>query len=181
MLGAEVIMEGRAEQSTPADAKPVFEAFRAAGVDEETAYDATYAIQDLGGWAAREALAGFQDDVEAAQSVQDAKFESLWTDHFASFDSFHTEFIAEIESLRTDIKSLAREVRHLRWMLILFLVLWTFWLVAATLGWVGPRVIVREIQFVTSESVQPLAAPEAAPPPAVTGSSRTQPGEEFVE
>ena len=177
-------MEGRAEQSTPADAKPVFEAFRAAGVDEETAYDATYAIQDLGGWAAREALAGFQDDVEAGQCVQDAKFESLWTDEFANFDSFHTEFtdlIANIEGLRTDIKSLAREVRHLRWVLILFLVLWTFWLVAATLGWVGPRVIVREIQFVSSESVQVPAAPEAAPPPAVTESSGTQPEEELVE
>ena len=174
-------MEGRPEQSTPADAKPVFEAFRAAGVDEETAYDATYAIQDLGGWAAREALAGFQDDVEAGQCDEGLKFESLWTDFAASFDSFHTEFIAKIESLRTDTKSLAREVRHLRWVLILFLVLWTFWLVAATLGWVGPRVIVREIQFVSSESVQVPAAPEASPPPAVTESSRTQPEEELVE
>ena len=177
-------MEGRPEQSTPTDAKTVFEAFRAAGVDEETANDATYAIQDLGGWAAREALAGFQNDVETGQSVQDAEIESLWTDDFAKFDSFHTEFtklIANIEGLRTDIKSLAREVRHLRWVLILFLVLWTFWLVAATFGWVGPRLIVREIQFVASESVQPPAAPEAAPPPAVTESSRTQPEEELAE
>ena len=174
-------MKGKAEQSTPADAKTVFEAFRAAGVDEETANDATYAIQDLGGWAAREALAGFRNDAEAGQSVQDAKFETHWTDAFASFDRFHTEFIADIEGLRSDIKSLTREVRHLRWMLILFLVLSTFWLVAAALGWVGPRVIVREIQFVSSESVQPPAAPEAAPPPAVTEPSGTQPVEELVE
>ena len=174
MLDTGVIMEGRAEQSTPADAKTVFEAFGAAGVDEETAYDATYAIQDLGGWAAREALAGFQNDAEAGQSVQDAKFESLWTDVFANFDSFHTEFIARLERLE-------REVRFIKWILILFFVLWTFWLIAATFGWVGPRGIVREIQFVTSESVQPLAAPVAAPPQAATESSGTQPGEELVE
>ena len=167
-------MKGEAEQSTPADAKTVFEAFRAAGVDEEMAYDATYAIQDLGGWAAREALAGFQNDVETGQSVQDAEIESLWTDVFANFDRFHTEFIARFERLE-------REVRQIKWILILFFVLWTFWLIAATFGWVGPRVIVREIQFVTSESVRPPAAPEASPPPAVTESSRTQPEEELVE
>ena len=174
MLDAGVMMEGRAEQSTPADAKPVFEAFRAAGVDEETAYEATYAIQDLGAWAAREPLAGFQNDVEAEQSVLDAKFESLWTDVFANFNSFHAEFIARLERLE-------REVRFIKWMLILFFVLWTFWLIASTFGWVGPRVIVREIQFVSSESVQPPAAPEAAPPPAVTEPSGTQPEEELVE
>ena len=104
----------------------------------------------------------------------DAKFESLWTDVFANFNSFHTEFIARLERLE-------REVRFIKWMLILFFVLWTFWLIASTFGWVGPRVIVREIQFVSSESVQPPAAPEAAPPPAVTEPSGTQPEEELVE
>ena len=113
MLGAEVITEGRAEQSTPADAKTVFEALHAAGVDEGTACDATYAIQDLGGWAAREAPARCRNDVETGQCEQGLKFESLWTDFFANFESFHTEFIATLKGLRTDINTIAREVRHL--------------------------------------------------------------------
>ena len=156
-------MKGKAEQSTPVDTKPVFKAFRAAKVDEETAYEATYAIQNLAGWNLREALAAFRRYVETRLTEQDAKFES-----------FRTEVNARFESLE-------REIRFLKWLILLFFALWTFWLAASELGWIGSRVIIREIQTVASESVQPPAAPEAAPPPAVTESSGTQPQEELVE
>ena len=152
-------MKGKAEQSTPVDTKPVFKAFRAANVDEETAYEATYAIQNLAGWNLREALAAFRRFVEAKLTGQDAK----------------------IDIVRAEISALAREVRFLRWLILVFFALWTFWLAASELGWIGSRVIVREIQTVASESVQPPAAPEAAPPPAVTESSGAQPQEEAVE
>ena len=152
-------MKGKAEQSTPVDTKPVFKAFRAAKVDEETAYEATYAIQNLAGWNLREALAAFRRYVEAKLTGQDAK----------------------IDIVRAEVSALAREVRFLRWLILVFFALWTFWLAASELGWIGSRVTVRETQSVASESVQPPAASEAAPPPAVTESSGTQPQEELVE
>ena len=163
-------MKGKAEQSTPVDTKPVFKAFRAAKVDEETAYEATYAIQNLAGWNLREALAAFRRYVEAKLTGQDAKIDGL-----------RAEMNADIKDLRAEVRSLAREVRFLRWLILVFFALWTFWLAASELGWIGSRVIVRETQSVASESVQPPAAPEAAPPPAVPESSGTQPQEELVE
>ena len=163
-------MKGKAEQSTPVDTKPVFKAFRAAKVDEETAYEATYAIQNLAGWNLREALAAFRRYVEAKLTGQDAKIDGL-----------RAEMNADIKDLRAEVRSLAREVRFLRWLILVFFALWTFWLAASELGWIGSRVTVRETQSVASESVQQPAAPEAAPPPAVTESSGTQPQEELVE
>ena len=159
-------MKGKAEQSTPVDTKPVFKAFRAAKVDEETAYEATYAIQNLAGWNLREALAAFRKYVEAKLTAQDAKIDTVR---------------AEVSVLRGEVSALAREVRFLRWLILVFFALWTFWLAASELGWIGSRVTVRETQSVASESVQPPAAPEAAPPPAVPESSGTQPQEELVE
>ena len=171
-------MKGKAEQSTPVDTKPVFEAFRAVGVDEDKAYKATHAIQNLAGWNLRESLAGFRTYVETRLTALDAKID-------AKIESFRTEVNATIEGLRTDVNtrmaSLEREVRFLRWLILVFFALWTFWLAASELGWIGSRVIVREIQTVASESVQPPAAPEAAPAPAVTESSGAQPQEEAVE
>lgn len=49
-------MAGKAEQSTPVDTRPVYEALRAAGVDEEKSQKATHAIQNLAGWNLRESL-----------------------------------------------------------------------------------------------------------------------------
>ena len=167
-------MKGKAEQSTPVDTKPVFKAFRAAKVDEETAYEATYAIQNLAGWNLREALAAFRRYVEAKLTALDAKID-------AKIESLRTEVNADINGLRAEVRSLAREVRFLRWLILVFFALWTFWLAASELGWIGSRVTVRETQSVASESVQPPAASEAAPPPAVTESSGTQPQEELVE
>ena len=167
-------MKGKAEQSTPVDTKPVFKAFRAAKVDEETAYEATYAIQNLAGWNLREALAAFRRYVEAKLTALDAKID-------AKIESLRTEVNADINGLRAEVRSLAREVRFLRWLILVFFALWTFWLAASELGWIGSRVTVRETQSVASESVQQPAAPEAAPPPAVTESSGTQPQEELVE
>lgn len=163
-------MKGKAEQSTPVDTKPVFKAFRAAKVDEETAYEATYAIQNLAGWNLREALAAFRRYVEAKLTGQDAKIDGL-----------RAEMNADIKDLRAEVRSLAREVRFLRWLILVFFALWTFWLAASELGWIGSRVTVRETQSVASESVQPPAASEAAAPPAVTESSGAQPQEEAVE
>ena len=166
-------MKGKAEQSTPVDTKPVFKAFRAANVDEETAYEATYAIQNLAGWNLREALAAFRRFVEAKLTGQDAKIDTVRGEV--------SVVRGEVSVVGAKVSALAREVRFLRWLILVFFALWTFWLAASELGWIGSRVIVREIQTVASESVQPPAAPEAAPPPAVTESSGTQLQEELVE
>ena len=178
-------MKGKAEQSTPVDTKPVFKAFRAAKVDEGTAYEATYAIQNLAGWNPREALAAFRRYVEAKLTALDAKIdakiESLRTEVNATIDGLRAEMNADIKDLRAEVRSLAREVRFLRWLILVFFALWTFWLAASELGWIGSRVTLRETQSVASESVQPPAASEAAPPPAVTESSGAQPQEEAVE
>lgn len=163
-------MAGKAEQSTPVDTRPVYEALRAAGVDEEKSQKATHAIQNLAGWNLRESLASFQKNVETRQIGQDTKLESL-----------RTEFNAKIESLRGDFKDLSREVRLLRWMLIVFFALWTFLLAAAALGWCGPRVVVLEAQPAATETVQQSATPAAPPPAAVAESPGAQPPEGLVE
>ena len=176
MLGAEGVMKGKAEQSTPVDTKPVFKAFRAANVDEETAYEATYAIQNLAGWNLREALAAFRRFVEAKLTGQDAKIDTVRGE--VSVVRGEVSVVrGEVSVVGAKVSALAREVRFLRWLILVFFALWTFWLAASELGWIGSRVIVREIQTVASESVQP----PAAPPPAVTESSGTQPQEELVE
>lgn len=163
-------MAGKAEQSTPVDTGPVYEALRAAGVDEEKSRRATHAIQNLAGWNLRESLTGFQKNAETRQIGQDTKLESL-----------RTEFNAKIESLRGDFKDLSREVRLLQWMLIVFFALWTFLLAAAVLGWFGPRVVVLEAQSAATETVQQSATPAAPPPAAVAESPDTQPPEALVE
>ena len=60
-------MASKAEQSTPVDTGPVYEALRVAGVDEEKSQKATDAIQDLAGWNLRESLTSFQKNVETRQ------------------------------------------------------------------------------------------------------------------
>ena len=207
-------MAGKAEQSTPVDTGPVYDALRAAGVDEEKSRKATHAIQNLAGWNLRESLTSFQKNAETRQIRQDTKLESLGTEFNAKLEglqtgfnskieNFRTEFNAKIESLRTefnskieslrtefnakleslrgDFENLSREVRLLRWMLIVFFALWTFLLAAAALGWFGPRVVVLEAQSAATETVQQSATPAAPPPAAVAESPDTQPPESLVE